>query len=95
MKYPRTTVSRKDFLKLLGLGTAAATVPITSSMAAVDTATVDTAAVNTASVPMHNVDQALTLGLASYTLRSLSLDDALKVAKRLKLNHIALKSMHL
>jgi len=81
MKYPRTTVSRKDFLKLLGLGTAATAVPVTSSLA---------------STPFQrSEDHELTLGLASYTLRSLSLDEALKVAKRLKFNHIALKSMHL
>ena len=83
MKYPITTVSRKDFLRLLGLGTAAATVPASSSLATAVTA--------------HQLesDHELTLGLASYTLRSLSLDEALKVAKRLNLNHIALKSMHL
>jgi inosose dehydratase len=37
----------------------------------------------------------LTLGLASYTLRSLKLDDVVKTASRLGLNEIALKSMHM
>lgn len=37
----------------------------------------------------------LTLGLASYTLRSLKLEDVLKTTSRLGLNEIALKSMHM
>ncbi len=37
----------------------------------------------------------LTLGLASYTLRSLSLDEVIEVSKRLRLNAVALKSMHM
>jgi len=37
----------------------------------------------------------LRLGLASYTLRSFSLDDVIKISTRLGLNSIALKSMHL
>lgn len=37
----------------------------------------------------------LTLGLASYTLRSLKLDEVIKTAKRLQLNGVALKSMHM
>ncbi|WKN43542.1 sugar phosphate isomerase/epimerase family protein [Tunicatimonas pelagia] len=81
MKYLRTTVSRKDFLKLLGLSTAMATAPVASSLAVAST--------------QRNKEQELTLGLASYTLRSLSLDEALAVAKRLHLSYIALKSMHL
>ena len=72
--------SRQDFLRLMGLGTLVATAPIASS-----------ASVYSA----QRTNKPLTLGLASYTLRELSLPDALAVAKRLKLNHIALKSMHL
>ena len=37
----------------------------------------------------------LTLGLASYSLRSLSLEEVIKVANRLRLKSIALKSMHM
>lgn len=74
------TFSRKSFLKLLGLGTAAATVPVSLSQA-------------TPTQPTD--DHKLNLGLASYTLRSLSLEDTIAVAKRLKLHDIALKSMHL
>lgn len=37
----------------------------------------------------------LTLGLASYTLRSFSLEETIKMTQRLGLKHIALKSMHL
>ncbi|MEM9674173.1 MAG: sugar phosphate isomerase/epimerase family protein [Bacteroidota bacterium] len=74
------TFSRKSFLRLLGLGTAAATVPASVSKAA----------------PFQSKDHhTLNLGLASYTLRSLSLDEVIAVSKRLKLNDIALKSMHL
>ena len=76
MKY-----SRKNFLKLMGVGTLAAT-SVTCKAAQT------TESNNTSAHP-------LTLGLASYTLRKLSLDDALAVSKRLNLNYIALKSMHL
>src|SRR5688572_490624 len=37
----------------------------------------------------------LQLGLASYTLRNLNLSDTINVSKRLGLQNIALKSMHL
>jgi inosose dehydratase len=40
-------------------------------------------------------DEKLKLGLASYTFRNFSLDDTIKWAKRLGLNSIALKSMHM
>ena len=36
-----------------------------------------------------------TLGIASYTLRKFSLDETIKVSKRLGLTRVALKSMHL
>lgn len=38
---------------------------------------------------------ALKLGLASYTLRKLSLEDVITISKRLRLNGVALKSMHM
>lgn len=37
----------------------------------------------------------LQLGLASYTLRSMSLEEVIEVARRLQLNAVALKSMHM
>jgi sugar phosphate isomerase/epimerase len=80
MKSTFSSVSRKDFLKLLGLGTAAASVPVSLSQAA---------------TVQPNDHHSLNLGLASYTLRSLPLEEVIAVAKRLKLNDIALKSMHL
>ncbi|MEM6841437.1 MAG: sugar phosphate isomerase/epimerase [Bacteroidota bacterium] len=72
--------SRQDFLRLMGLGTLIAAAP-TASSASISTT--------------QRTSEPLMLGLASYTLRELSLPDVLAVAKRLKLNHIALKSMHL
>jgi len=38
---------------------------------------------------------AIRLGLASYTLRNFDLDSTIKMCKRLRLEHICLKSMHL
>lgn len=40
-------------------------------------------------------DRQLKLGLASYTFRNFSLDDTIKMAKKLNLEGIALKSMHM
>jgi len=37
----------------------------------------------------------LTLALASYTLRSLKIDDVIKTLTRLEINNVALKSMHM
>lgn len=37
----------------------------------------------------------LNLGMASYTFRKFSLDDAIKMTKRVEIKHIALKSMHM
>ncbi|MDH3648951.1 MAG: hypothetical protein OEQ53_04670, partial [Saprospiraceae bacterium] len=37
----------------------------------------------------------LKLGLASYTLRALSLDTTIQIAQQLDLKHIAFKSMHM
>ncbi|MEQ9443415.1 MAG: sugar phosphate isomerase/epimerase [Cyclobacteriaceae bacterium] len=75
--------TRKDFLKLLGLGTIASTTAAQASFAS---------AIRPAS---RTTDSSLTLGLASYTLRELSLEETIAVSKRLGLNSIALKSMHL
>lgn len=72
--------TRKNFLRLLGLGTLAATAAPAKAAKSIQPA-----------APAHP----LTIGLASYTLRTLSLDDTLAVCKRLNLKAIALKSMHL
>lgn len=77
MKY-----SRKNFLRLLGVGTLASTAVACKAAQGAAAA---------ASMPAHP----LTLGLASYTLRELSLDDTIAVCNRLQLKAIALKSMHL
>jgi inosose dehydratase len=45
--------------------------------------------------PVAQKTSTLTLGLASYTLRSLKLEEVIKTASRLGLNEIALKSMHM
>lgn len=74
--------TRSTFIKTLGLSASALMLaPLTSESAH-----------QRADVPQST---GLRLGLASYTLRSLNLDDVIKVSKRLGLNSIALKSMHL
>lgn len=77
MKY-----TRKNFLRVLGVGTLAATSAVSCKAA-------QTGQKNAG--PAHP----LTLGLASYTTRSLSLDETLAVCNRLNLKAISLKSMHL
>lgn len=72
-------MDRKRFLKLAGL-TSVAGMTTTGSFAAVRDRS-------------QAVD--LQLGLASYTLRTLKLDDVIKTAKRLGLKGLALKSMHM
>nr|WKN35258.1 sugar phosphate isomerase/epimerase [Tunicatimonas sp. TK19036] len=75
--------TRKDFLKLLGLsGLATASIAQTTFASAAQPEAKATAS-------------ALNLGLASYTTRELSLEETIALAKRLGLNAIALKSMHL
>ena len=72
-------MKRKHFLKLAGLTSIASTASITGFATAPDR--------------KQAVD--LQLGLASYTLRKLSLEDVIKTATRLNLKGIALKSMHM
>jgi inosose dehydratase len=73
--------SRCTFLKTLGLSAAAL-----SLTPAVTQAT-------TTSAPPTAVT--LQLGLASYTLRKLSVDDVIKISKRLGLTAVALKDVHM
>ena len=71
--------SRKTFLQLLGAGAIASGASIFP--------------VNSAKAAKP--DHALTLGLASYSLRNYSLDQTIDIAARLGLTHLALKSMHM
>lgn len=77
------SISRNEFLKVLGIS-ATATLTGVSGFAA---------------RPARNANLAaetnLKLGLASYTLRKFSLDEVIKVSKRLGLSAVALKSMHM
>ncbi len=74
-------ISRKKFLQTIGLGTLVA--PAVAR---------DISRYPAEEKPLADP---LNIGLASYTLRSLSLDDTIRVADRLGLHSIALKSMHL
>ena len=73
--------NRRNFLKLSGLGMAAVALPGISQSA-------PGKAKKSKTLPIR-------LGLASYTLRKLNLDDALAVCQRLDLKHISLKDFHL
>ncbi|WKN33828.1 sugar phosphate isomerase/epimerase [Porifericola rhodea] len=75
--------SRKNFLKLMGLGALASTTQL--SWAAPNHKKKDLV------VPAKDFK----LGVASYSLRTLSLDEVIAVAKRLELDAVSLKSMHL
>ena len=73
--------NRHEFLKLMGLGAAGvATFANTQS---------------TARPVGHLVAEPLTLGIASYTFHKFGLDEAISMTKRVGLEHMALKSMHL
>jgi len=73
--------NRRNFLKLSGLGMAAVALPgIAQSTTA--------PAKKSKSLPIR-------LGLASYTLRKMNLDDALAVCQKLDIRHISLKDFHL
>jgi len=76
--------NRRQFLQILGAGTAA-------SIAA---ATGGSAQNRGGGVPAAK-DMRLKLGLASYTLRNFKLDQTLAMTQRLGLKYIALKSVHL
>lgn len=78
--------NRRNFLRLSGLGIAAVALPGISE-----------AAPKQAKKEKGSKEKALPvrLGLASYTLRKLNLDDALAVCQRLDIKHISLKDFHL
>ncbi len=77
------SITRNQFLKTLGI-----------------TATASLAGISGFAIPEKimapaKTDSTLTLGLTSYTLRKFSLDEVIKISKRLGLNSISLKSMHM
>ena len=76
--------NRRQFLQILGAGTAARVAAATGGQA-----------VDYARSASRASDKQLKLGLASYTLRKFDLDKTLAMTRRLGLKYIALKSMHL
>jgi sugar phosphate isomerase/epimerase len=77
------TITRNQFLKTLGIS-AAATLSGASGFA-----------VAKSYVGPGKTDASLKLGLTSYTLRKFSLDDVIKISKKLALHSVSLKSMHM
>lgn len=77
-------ITRRDFVKLAGLGAAAASVP-----------SVREAAAKSQRLEKIERQPRFNLGLASYTFRNFNLNDTLAMTKRLGLQRIALKSVHL
>ncbi len=73
--------NRRNFLKLSGIGIAAVAIPGMAQSAS--------------SKPEKSKSVPVRLGLASYTLRKMNLDDALAVCQKLDLKHISLKDFHL
>ena len=81
MKY-----SRSSFLKIVGLGGVAATTSILQAAPSKGFYGINLTDENASD---------LTLGLASYSTRNYTLDETLTMAKRLNIEQIALKSMHM
>ena len=77
-------ITRNEFLKVLGVS-ATATLSSIGGLSAQS---------KRQDLP-GKTDAALRLGLASYTLRKLSLQEVIEVSKRLALTSVALKSMHM
>ncbi len=75
-------ITRKQFIRSIGIGSAAALTPGLSLGAS-------------AHASAAPASQPLNIGLASYTLRSLPLDGVIATCKRLDIGFLALKSMHL
>ena len=72
--------TRNEFLKLTGIGISGA-IPVAAAGSFINSPSVN--------------DVKLNLALASYTLRSFSLDDTIKMTLRLGLTNISLKAMHM
>jgi sugar phosphate isomerase/epimerase len=74
-------ISRKSFIQLLGASVIGSPMLTNSGLA------------GQSSRPV--TDLSAQLGLASYTLRSFSLDEVIDTLKKLDIKHVALKSMHM
>ena len=72
--------SRKQFLQLMGAGSLASAASL---------------GLLAKSSPPTYLDKFLKLGLASYSLRELSLEETIKTCQRLRIKSLALKSMHM
>ncbi len=77
------TISRNEFLKVIGVTATAGMASLTGFASAGKR------------ISIAPVEADLNLGIASYTLRKFNLDDVIKVSKRLGLTSVALKSMHM
>lgn len=75
------SLSRKDFIKTLGLGSMITLSP-------------DTYANSLSKTKRGNAED-LKIGVASYSLRELSLEDMIKALTRFSVTHVCLKSMHM
>ncbi|MEM7372360.1 MAG: sugar phosphate isomerase/epimerase [Bacteroidota bacterium] len=85
-----TTYSRKQFLQQLGTASIA-----TASLGLIGTACDSAVKASDADRPNPSDTHTLTIGMASYSLRKFSLEEAISMTKRVGLEHICLKSMHL
>lgn len=75
--------SRRDFLKLAGLTTAVGSIPLSTVLSMNERE------------KTGNFEIPFSLGMASYTFRAFTLDQALEMTKRLDLKRITLKDMHM
>jgi sugar phosphate isomerase/epimerase len=75
--------SRRDFLKKAGIAAAASSLPVSQVFARRD------------SEKPHKVPYTFEFGMASYTFRSFTLDQAIEMTKRLGLKKLTLKDKHL
>lgn len=81
MQFPQ---NRRRFLQMATVGAAASLSGISTPAGGIAQA-----------APASSAGSPIKLGMASYTLRKFSLDQALAMTKQVGLEHIALKSMHL
>ena len=92
--------TRRDFIRKVGLGAGSVLATSRNTFAAgiISRARKEGAAAGASravSGPDTNVAAPFTLGLASYSFRAFSLDEAVAMTRRLGLDAIALKSVHL